>query len=106
MGRNGGIYEDPRFIISNLAEDFVELTPNREMNWCCGGGGGLVAMGEKEFRMKTGRVKVDQLKASGAGMVCTACENCHSQLTDLNEFYGLGMKVESLTNLAAHALQR
>ena len=106
MGRNGGIYEDPRFVIGKFAEDFVELTPNREMNWCCGGGGGLVAMDELEFRMKTGRVKADQLKASGAGMVCTACENCRSQLSDLNKHYALDMKVESLTDLAAHALQR
>jgi len=106
VGRNGGIYEEPRFVISYLAEDFVEAKPNREMNWCCGGGGGLVAMGELEFRMKSARVKADQLKATGAGMVCTICENCHSQLTDLNEYYSLGMKVESLTNLAAHALLR
>lgn len=105
VGRNGGIYEEPRFIISHLAKDFVDLKPNREMNWCCGGGGGLVSMGEQEFRMKTAKVKVDQIKASGAGMICTMCENCRSQLTDLNEHYNLGIKVESLTDLAAHALQ-
>ena len=106
VGRNGGIYEDPRFVIDHLAMEFVEAKPNREMNWCCGGGGGLVAMGEMEFRMKSSRVKADQLKSTGAGMVCTICENCYSQLTDLSEHYSLGMKVESLTNLAAHALRR
>lgn len=106
MGRNGGIYEEPRYVIGQLAGDFIELTPNRDMNWCCGGGGGLVAMGELDFRMKSGRVKADQMKVSGAGIICTACENCRTQLTDLNEHYGLGMKVESLTNLAAHALCR
>jgi Fe-S oxidoreductase len=105
VGRNGGIYEDPRFVISQLAGDFVELKPNREMNWCCGGGGGLVAMGEMDFRMKSARVKVEQIQATGAGMICTICENCHSQLTDLNENYGMGLQVASLTNLAAHALK-
>jgi len=104
MGRNGGIYEDPRFIISNFVRYFIELTPNREMNWCCGGGGGLVAMGEPEFRMKSGRVKAEQVKASGAEVICTACENCRTQLTDLSEHYELGIKVESLTDLVAHAL--
>lgn len=106
VGRNGGIYDEPRYIISHLAEDFVEAVPNRQMNWCCGGGGGLVSMGELEFRMKSGRVKADQLKATGAVMVCTICENCRSQLADLNEHYALSMEVESLTNLAAHALKR
>lgn len=106
VGRNGGIFEDPRFVIRHLYSGFVEATPNREMNWCCGGGGGLVAMGEQEFRMKSARVKAEQMKATGASIMCTICENCHSQLTDLNEHYALGMKVESLTNLAAHALKK
>jgi Fe-S oxidoreductase len=104
VGRNGGIYEDPRYVIGQLAGDFTELQPNREMNWCCGGGGGLVAMGELDFRMKSSRVKVEQIQAAKAEMICTICENCHTQLTDLNESYQLGLKVESLTNLAAHAL--
>lgn len=104
VGRNGGIFKDPRFVIAQLAEDFVETTPNRDQNWCCGGGGGLVAMADLDFRMKSSKVKADQIKRTGAGMVCTICENCHTQLTDINEYYELGMKVESLTNLAAHAL--
>lgn len=106
VARNGGVYEDPRFVLRSLADDFIEATPNREMNWCCGGGGGLVAMGELEFRMKSSKVKVEQIRNTGATTICTICENCHSQLTDLNEYYQLGLKVESLTNLAAHALKK
>jgi Fe-S oxidoreductase len=104
VARNGGIYEEPRYVIHQIASDFKELTPSHEMNWCCGGGGGLVAMGEMDFRMKSSRVKAEQVKASGASMICTICENCHSQLTDLNQHYELGLKVESLANLVAHAL--
>ena len=106
VGRNGGVYDDPRFVISQIANHFIEMTPNREMNWCCGGGGGLVAMADHDFRMKSAKVKVDQVMAVHADMLCTICENCHSQLTDLNEAYSMDMKVESLTNLAAHALHR
>jgi len=104
IARNGGVIEEPRYVINHLTDNFVELQPNRENNWCCGGGGGLVAMGEKEFRMASGRVKADQMKTSGAGVICTACENCHTQLTDLNEHYSLGMKVEFLSRLVANAL--
>ncbi|HET6452639.1 MAG TPA: (Fe-S)-binding protein [Spirochaetia bacterium] len=104
IARNGGVIEEPRHVIGQLTSDFVELTPNRADNWCCGGGGGLVALGEKDFRMKSARVKADQMKASGAAIITTACENCHSQLSDLNEHYGLGMKVEFLSKLVAEAL--
>lgn len=104
LARNGGVIEEPRYIIGQLTKNFVELTPTREENWCCGGGGGFVSLGEYDFRMKSGKVKADQMKAAKADVICTACENCHTQLTELSEHYNLGMKVESLTNLVAHSL--
>ena len=104
LARNGGVFEEPRRVLRALAADFVDMTPNRQENWCCGGGGGLVAMGEEEFRMKSSKVKADQIRASGAAVIATACENCHSQLSDLNKHYGLGMRVEFVSHLAARAL--
>lgn len=104
VGRNAGLYEAPRRVLAALAQDFTEARPNRDMNWCCGGGGGLVAAGDFDFRMKSARIKVDQIRKTGASCVCTICENCHTQLSDLNEFYEMGLSVDSLTNLAAHAL--
>jgi Fe-S oxidoreductase len=98
------VIEEPREVIRHLTADFVELRPNRAENWCCGGGGGLVALGELDFRMRSSRVKAEQMKASQAAIITTACENCHSQLTDLNQHYGLGMKVEFLSKLVADAL--
>jgi Fe-S oxidoreductase len=44
------------------------------------------------------------VKATSAEILCTACENCHSQLSDLNEHYKLDVKVEFLSNLVAEAL--
>lgn len=104
IARNGGIYEPPRNILKHLTDDFVDMQPNRQANWCCGGGGGLVVIGEKDFRMKSAKVKADQVKATAAKILCTACENCHSQLSDLNEHYKLDVKVEFLSNLVAEAL--
>jgi Fe-S oxidoreductase len=104
IARNGGIYEQPRNILKHLTDDFVDMEPNRQANWCCGGGGGLVVIGEKDFRMKSAKVKADQVKATSAKILCTACENCHSQLSDLNEHYKLDVEVEFLSNLVAEAL--
>jgi len=104
IARNGGVFEEPRNVIAHLTKNYVELKPSREDNWCCGGGGGLISMGELDFRMKSSRVKADQLRSSGAKVVTTACENCHSQLVDLNEHYGLGMRVEFLSHIVAKAL--
>ena len=105
LGRNGGVIEDPRFILSYLTDDFVELQPNRAENWCCGGGGGLVAIGEKDFRIRSARVKAEQIKAASPDIVCTACENCHTQLTDLVGHYKINAGVRFLTDMVAESLQ-
>ncbi|HEY75527.1 MAG TPA: (Fe-S)-binding protein [Thermoflexia bacterium] len=105
LGRNGGIFEEPRLLIRSVATDFRELTPNRELNWCCGGGGGLVAAPEmKEVRMKAGRKKVEQIQRTGAKWVVTACENCKAQLRDLNEHYKLDVEIKGVIDLVADAL--
>ncbi len=106
MARNGGVIEEPRRVIRHLTDAFIELTPTREANWCCGGGGGLVAMGEKDFRMKSARVKAEQIRAVDAPLLATACENCHTQLSDLNEHYQLGRQVRFLSSIVADALVR
>src|SRR4030042_6643795 len=48
--RNSGVIEEPRYVLSHLTSNFIEMYPNREYNWCCGGGGGLVALETEEFR--------------------------------------------------------
>ena len=103
--RNGGVIEEARYVLQHLTSDFIEMTPNREHNLCCGGGGGLVALDEtKDFREKTGKAKVNQIKDTGAAIVATGCENCNTQLKFLSEKYNLGVEVEFLTNLVADSL--
>lgn len=104
LARNGGVIEEARYIIAHLTDDFVELSPNRKYNWCCGGGGGLIAIGEQDFRMKSAKIKAEQVKATNANILATACENCHTQLSELNEHYNLGMNVQFLSSLVADAL--
>ena len=102
--RNGGVIEEPRYVLQQLTSRFIELTPNREYGLCCGGGGGLVALENEEFREKTGKAKVNQIKETGAAIVATGCENCHTQLGFLNEKYNVGVKVDFLSNMVANSL--
>ncbi|MBW2132450.1 MAG: (Fe-S)-binding protein [Deltaproteobacteria bacterium] len=95
----------PRYILSHLTDTYVEMAPDPRYNWCCGGGG-LVAMGEEtlDFRMKSAKVKADQVRNTGAQILATACENCHTQLSNLNDHYRLGVDVRFLSSLVADAL--
>jgi Fe-S oxidoreductase len=103
VGRNAGFYDEPRYIMKKIAADFRDLTPNKERNWCCGGGGGLVAMPELEkFRIQTGKLKADQIKKTGAKMLVTPCENCRLQIDNLNEAYSLDIKISSMMDFVAN----
>jgi len=106
IGRNGGIYEQPRNIVSAIAPDFVDMTPNREAQWCCGGGGGIVAMEEfKDVRLASGGKKVEQIRATGAKILACPCENCRLQITELNELHDLGLKIVPVMELVVEAME-
>lgn len=105
IGRNGGIYEQPRAIVSAISENFVDMTPNREKQWCCGGGGGIVAMEEfNKMRLASGAEKVRQIKETGASVLACPCENCRLQITELNEVHDLGLRVVPVMDLVVEAM--
>ncbi len=105
LGRKGGIFEEPRRIIRAACSDFREMEPNRAESFCCGGGGGLVAnLDWAEFRIRTGKVKADQIRETGAKLVVTACDNCLHQMQELCQHYGLGVRVSNVGQLVANAL--
>ena len=106
LARNAGVIDEPRYILQHLTDDFRDMTPDVRYNWCCGGGGGLVALGDDtlDFRMKSATVKVDQINGTGAKILATACENCHTQLSNLNDHYEMGVDVRFLSSMIADAL--
>ena len=55
--------------------------------------------------MRSARVKADQIRAASPDIVCTACENCHTQLSDLVGHYKINATVRFLTDMVADSLQ-
>ena len=106
MSRNGGCARDAREIVKYLCEDFVEMEPHGEYNFCCGGGGGMIPMAGafRDRRLRAGKVKADQIRATGAAICITPCHNCYDQIRDLNKHYELGIKVLSFKEMFEQAL--
>ncbi len=103
--RSCGLFEEPRELLSLVCENFQEMYPNRAENYCCTGGGGAMSMSEyTPRRLKSGVVKANQLKETGADYVVTSCHNCVDGLTDVIRHYELDMKVTQLVNLVANAI--
>ena len=103
--RNGGLYNSLRYVTRQVVSDFVEMAPYGSDNFCCGGGGGMLAMSEyNERRLKVGKIKADQIAATGAQVVITPCHNCVDQLMQINHEYKLNVEIKSLAEVVADAL--
>ena len=105
--RGRGLHEKARYIIDRTCEHFIEMTPNREHNFCCGAGGGVINCGPpyKNKRMQAAKVKADQLKRTGAEVVITPCHNCHSGIEDIIHHYKIPMKVTFMVDILTSTME-
>jgi Fe-S oxidoreductase len=102
ISRSGRITEEPREILKAICRDYVEMSPTRTENFCCGGGGGTVSIDEiRTFRTtQMGRSKAAQIRETGASIVVAPCANCKKQLREVCEDNGL----EGVTVVGVHDL--
>jgi len=109
--RGGGLMEKSRYVVNALCEELVEMHPNREHNYCCCAGGGVINCGPpyKLKRVDGNRVKAEQLfaaKARGAKVLITPCHNCHSGLEDINHHYGLGLEIKFISDILYDVIEK
>lgn len=105
IGRRGGVMEQPRHLLRELARDFVEMPEAGQMNWCCGAGGGVSSNERADdlrltaFQRK--KSQLDQIKVDG---LVSACSNCRIHIEDGLEHYHMDLPVLSLTETLAEHL--
>jgi Fe-S oxidoreductase len=105
IARRGGVVQQPRNLMNEIAADFVEMPETGTMNWCCGAGGG-VSSNERadEIRLKVFNRKKKQLDAIHPDAIVSACSNCRIHLEDGLEEYEMDIPVLSLTETIAEHL--
>ncbi len=100
-----GYFEEGREITRACCGNTVEMSPNRNGNYCCGAGGGSWGMPFAAERVYHGRVKAEQIRASNAKLVIAPCHSCRDQLKNsLNREFDLGIEVKYLWELVADSL--
>ena len=105
--RGRGLGDKLRYVVNALCENFTDVTPKQEHNYCCAAGGGVINCGPpwKRSRMVSNRVKAEQLAATGADIVITACHNCHSGIEDIIGHYDLGMHVKFISEIMVEVME-
>jgi Fe-S oxidoreductase len=109
--RGGGLHEKARFVAHQICENVIEMHPNREHNYCCCAGGGVINCGPpyKKTRIDGNRIKAEQLfsvKTKGAKILIAPCHNCHSGLHDIVHYYGVGMEIKFFGDILYEVMEK
>jgi Fe-S oxidoreductase len=103
--RKGGVEAQPRRLLNSVSSNFVEMSEHGNMNWCCGGGGGVSANERAdELRLKVFNRKKIQLEEVNVEVMVTACANCRLVLEEGLEENNMDMPVIGLTELISEHL--
>lgn len=93
--RLAGIGDTMRELLNRVTTNFIEMTPNREYNYCCNGGAGGMRLPENApVRRQVSSIKANQIKDTGADYVTTPCVVCMLTLDDTCKVYNLGKNQE------------
>ncbi len=105
--RGLGLGQKLRYVVNATCENFTDVTPRFEHNYCCMAGGGTINCGPpwKRSRMVSNKVKAEQFKRTGADIIITPCHNCHSGIEDIVGFYNLGMHVKFINEILVEVME-
>ncbi len=83
LGRDLGIYEEPRAVLSEVA-DIKTMKREKEQAWCCGSGGGVKSAFD-DFALWSATERLKEAKEAGAEALVSACPFCKRNLKEAAE---------------------
>lgn len=105
LSRRGGATQAPRTVMAALGLELRETEDSGDLNFCCGGGGGVIANSRADaLRRRTFPVKMRQMDATHAEMTLTSCANCRLSFDDGQAYFQWDRKMASLLELVADRL--
>jgi Fe-S oxidoreductase len=103
LGRYRDVYEEPRSVIARYGRP-LDPPRARQRSFCCGAGGGQMFLGEEKGK-RVNIERAEELAATGAAVVGTACPFCQSMFRDaLAALPGTPPRLLDIVQIAAAAL--
>jgi Fe-S oxidoreductase len=103
--RRGGATEAPRTVLAALGVELHEMPAAGDLNWCCGGGGGVMHIQRADtLRYQAFEIKMQQVEQSGAEKLYTSCSDCRKNFDDCAEHFNWDKQPNSLLQLVADNL--
>jgi Fe-S oxidoreductase len=105
-----GIFEEPRYVIDNVCNNFFEMPENtiRERTFCCGGGAGLGTDENMEMRLRGGLPRASAVRhvheQHGVNQLAAMCAIDRATLSTVCEYWVPEVTVTGIHELVANAL--
>ena len=105
-----GLFEEPRYIIDNVCNNFFEMPENtiREQTFCCGGGAGLGTDENMEMRLRGGLPRGNAVRhvrdKYDVNQLACMCAIDRATLTTVCDYWAPGVQVTGIHELVANAL--
>jgi Fe-S oxidoreductase len=105
-----GLFEEPRYIIKNVMNNFTEMPDNtiREQTFCCGSGAGLGTEENLEMRMRGGFPRANAVKYvyenNGVNILLCMCAIDKATLSPLMEYWVPEVVVGGVHEMVGNAL--
>ncbi len=108
--RGMGFFEEPRYVIKHVCNNFFEMPENtiREQTFCCGSGSGLNAGEDMELRMRGGFPRANAVRfvhdRFGVNMLANICAIDRAALSTSMEYWVPEVGVTGVHEMVANAL--
>ena len=105
-----GIFEEPRYVIKSVCNNFFEMPENtiREQTFCCGGGAGLGTDENMEMRLRGGLPRGNAVRyvqeKYGVNQLAAMCAIDRATLVTVCDYWAPGVKVTGISELVANAM--
>jgi len=105
ISRRGGATRAGRDVLKALGVELREMKPGGDLNWCCGGGGGVVTIHRADdLRYKVFQIKMKQVDDTGAEILAMSCSNCRQTFDDGQAHFKWDKTANSLLEMVADNL--
>ncbi len=104
-----GLLEEPRYVLRNVCNNFVDMPENtiREQTFCCGGGAGLGTDENMEMRLRGGLPRGNAVKyvqeKHGVNQLAAMCAIDRATLVTVCDYWAPGVQVTGVGELIANA---
>ncbi|WP_283171159.1 sulfate reduction electron transfer complex DsrMKJOP subunit DsrK [Curtanaerobium respiraculi] len=108
--RGMGMFEEPRYIIKNVCNNFFEMPDEtiRERTLCCGSGAGLNAGENMELRLRGGMPRAEAVRSVrdkyGVNTLANICAIDRVAFPPLMDYWVPGTRVTGVHEMVANAL--